>query len=189
MRSDVQALGLLLAAPLMAGCGVGEGDYVVFRVAVESTVIADACFTEDDPRPIEDQLSSSSYLTPVTWVIYYGAGDKVVLDAAGVSIGGEETSDGFDFKAHTVDVSYDGINNLEAKVTVTTETTLNVAQSGSAIAGEVLDVITTTCDFLTATPSSGLCTAISNCEQRTKFAGVELDGVNIDTTINQPNPL
>ncbi len=180
---------LAVGAPSMAGCTVDEGDFIVFRVGVEEQVIADACFTEEEPRPPEDVLSSSSYLTPLTWVIYYGAGDKVVLDAAGISIGGEETSGGFEFTGHTVDVSFDGIDNLEAKVTVTTVTTVNMDQSGSAVAGEILDVVTTTCDFLTATPSSGLCTAISNCERRTKFAGVQLDDVDIDTTINQPNPL
>lgn len=190
MRSDNKPgwLGLAFAL-LLPACTVGEGDYVVFRVAVEERVTADACFTEDDPRPLEDELSSSSYLTPLTWVIYYGAGDKVVLDASGTSLGGEETSDGFDFTAHTVNVSYDGIDNREAKVTVTTKTTVNIAQSGSAMSGEVLDVITTTCDFLTATPSSGLCMAISNCERRAKFSGVELDDVRVDTTINRPNPL
>jgi hypothetical protein len=182
-------LALVLAVPLMAGCYVGEGDYVVFRVAVERTVIADPCFTEDNPRPPEEAASSSSFLTPLTWTIYYGAGDKVVLDAAGVGLGGEETSEGFEFKAHTVNVDYDGINNLEAKITVTTETTLNIKQSGASMNGEVLDVVTTACDFLTATPSSGLCTAISNCERRTKFTGVELDDVNVDTTINEPNPI
>ena len=183
-----RALGLLTAATLLAGCYVGEGDFVVFRVAVDETVVSDACFTEDDPRPLEDELSSSSYLTPRTWVVYYG-NDRVLLDAAGVSIGGEETADGFEFLGHTIDVSYEGIDNLEAKVTVTTTTTLNIEQSGSAISGEVLDVVSTTCDFLTATPSAGLCSATSNCELRSKFSGVELDDVDIDSPINRPNPL
>jgi hypothetical protein len=187
----MRPLQLIATLPLLAitsGCYVEEGDFLVFRVAIQETVVADACFTEDDPRPLEDELSSSSYLTPLTWVIYHGT-ENVILDAAGVSIGGEETADGFEFLGHTVDVSYEGIDNLEAKVTVTTETTLNIAQSGSAISGEVLDVVSTTCDFLTATPSSGLCSATSNCERRSKFAGVELDDVNVDSTINRPNPL
>lgn len=181
---------LLLLAPLLAtGCYVGEGDFQVYRVAVGDTVTADACFTEDDPRPLEDELSSSSYFAAQTWTIFYGAGDKVILDAAGVSIGGEETSGGFEFTGYTVDVSYDGIDNLEAKVTVTTTTNLNIEESGDGISGEVVDLIVTTCDFLTATPSSGLCQATSNCERRTPFAGVEIDDVNVDTTVNRPNPL
>lgn len=183
------APALALLAPLVGGCGVGEGDYVVFRVAVSEVQISPACFTEDDPEPLEDQLSSSSYLTPLTWVIYYGAGDQVLLDAAGVSVGGEETADGFTFVGHDVDVTYAGIDNLEAKVTVTTATTVTIEESGSAIQGEAVDVVTTTCDFLTATPSSGLCSAISNCERRAKFAGVELDDVRIGTATDRSNPL
>ena len=179
----------LLATPLLGGCYVGEGDYVVFRVAVEEIQIADGCYDEDNPRPLEEELSNDSFLSPLTWVVYYGAGDKVILDDGSNSIGGEENTDGFLFTGHDIDVSYAGIDNLEAKVTVTTTTTVDVQQSGSAIQGEVLSVISITCDFLTATPSSGLCEAISNCEQRAKFAGVELDDVDIDTTINRPNPL
>lgn len=183
------ARGLFLIAPLLGGCGVGEGDYVVFRVAVAEVQISPACFPEDDPEPLEDQLSSSTYLTPLTWVIYYGAGDKVLLDAAGISIGGEETADGFTFVGHDVDVTYGGIDNLEAKITVTTATTVTIEESGTAIQGEAVDVVTTTCDFLTATPSSGLCSAISNCERRTKFSGVELEDVRVGTVTDRSNPL
>ncbi len=185
-----RALAMLLAAPLLGGCyDVGEGDVVVFRVAVEEQVVASGCFTEDAPEPLEDQLSSSSYLTPVTWVVYYGAGDKVLLDANGVSIGGEENSDGFVFTGHTVDVEYEGTNNSEAKVTITTETTVRIDQSGDAVSGEILDVVSTSCDFLTATPSPGLCSAIDDCERRSAFSGVMLDDVELDETINRDNPI
>ncbi len=189
MRPTLRILGFCALASVVGGCTVGEGDYVLFRVAIGEIEISSGCFTEDDPQPLEDQLSSSSYLTPLTWVVYYGAGDQVILDAAGTSVGGEETSDGFTFVGYDVDVSYDGIDNLEAKVTVTTQTTVTIEQSGTAIQGTIVEVETTTCNFLTATPSPGLCEATSNCERRASFAGVELDDVDVDTTINRANPL
>ena len=184
MRCSVLALAML-----STGCFVDAGDYVVFRVAVEETVISDGCFTEDNPRPVEDELSSNTFLTAGTWVIYYGAGDQVVLDTGMVSIGGEEDFGEYTFVGHSVDVDYRGIDNLEAKVTTTTETTIAIDQSGSAIQGDVVNVVAVTCDFLTATPSGGLCAATSDCETRAKFSGVELDDVALDSGVDRPNPL
>lgn len=181
-------LRLATALPLIAGCGVSEGEMLVFRIALEEQIISDGCFDEDNPRPEEDALSSSSYLTPLTWVVYVGANDKLILDAAGVSIGGEETSDGFTFIGHTIDVDYEGTDNAEAKVTIITETTVTMDTDGTAVKGDFLDVVTASCDFLTATPSSGLCIDISNCERRAKFVGVQIDA-DLNTTINAPNPL
>jgi hypothetical protein len=187
------AAALAATAWGVMGCGVAEGDYRVYRVSVERTIVADACYVESmSPEVIraqqEEQQSSASLLTPVTYVIYYGAGDHLVLDAAGVSIRGEETSDGFEFVADTIDVEYAGVDQSEAKITVTTHTTVTMEVDGSAVKGERLDAVTTTCDFLTATPSGGLCDQVTDCTRRTPFFGVELEDVDVSTVINRPNP-
>jgi hypothetical protein len=194
MRAPALGLALAALAGCLSGCGVEEGDYRVFRVGVERTQISDACYDPEEMNPqeiveqMEEQGSSSSQLTPETWVIYYGAGDHIVLDAAGASFTGEENSDGFEFIADVIDVQYDGIDQSEAKITITNHITLTMEVDGDAVQGERLESQTTTCDFLTATPSAGLCEQVTDCSRTTKFFGVELEDIELNTAINRPNP-
>jgi hypothetical protein len=179
---------LLLFGPLV-GCGISEGDYLVLRVALEAFTESDSCYFPADAKPPNVANDTNSHLQPQTWVIYLAHGDRLLLDLNGSALEGEATDDGFAFAAHAVDVDYVGADQQEAKITVTHQASVDMKVDGSAVAGDVMSLIRTQCDFLIATPSPGLCEATPDCERRAAFAGVRLDDVDLKTGVDRPNPL
>lgn len=178
----------LLGLPLVTGCGIGEGDFIVYRVAVEALTETDSCYFPDEEKPPNVAEDADTHLVPQTWVIYYAQGDRLLLDLNGASLEGEETDDGFAFVAHAVDVDYVGIDKQEAKVTVVSRASVDMQVDGAAIAGDLVQLVSTRCDFLIATPSPGLCEATPDCERRAAFSGVRLDDVDVKSIVDEPNP-
>jgi hypothetical protein len=185
-RARMALLGLFCAGTV--GCGIGEGDYLVFRVGIERFTTAAACYFPNDEPPPNVIDDSDSHRVANTWVVYFAAGERVLLDMFSASLEGEETSEGFSFAGHTIDVSYLGADKQEAKLTRHTTVTVEMEVDGAAVQGTIVDRTALRCDFLTATPSDGLCEAVPDCEHRAAFAGVRLDDVTLRSGVDAPNP-
>jgi hypothetical protein len=97
---------------------------------------------------------------------------------------GEDSDDGFLFTSHSIDVSYVGVEQQEAKITEDTVREVDMVVDGSAIAGELRETRKIDCTFLTATPSAGVCEAIPDCVQTRTFSGVELDDVELTSGVD-----
>jgi hypothetical protein len=178
----------LAALPLLTACGVEEGDYLVYRVNVSAFTSSDSCY----PMmmvPVDQAEDSNSLRQGQTWVLYLAAADKLVLDAAGQALRGAESDDGYLFRGDEIDVTYVGDEQREAKVTAQIKTTINMFTDGSAVNGEVTRAETLKCDFLTATPSPGVCQAIPDCLREASFSGVELDDVELTEGVDRNPPL
>lgn len=187
-RDTLSAMALIAPVALM-GCGVGPGDYRVYRVGLEATQVSPLCYFPEEEPPPELAQDVQTSLAPTTMVIYFAAGDRVLLDFDGLSFEGDSGGDGFEFEASTVDVSYVGEDRLEARVAVVTTTSIDMEVDGDAVAGDIVSTDRFLCDFLTATPSPGLCEATPDCERRTRFSGVELHDVELTSGINEDNPI
>lgn len=168
------------------GCGVSPGDYIVYRVNVGESELSDACFGDDGP-PDDIADDDDSFRDPQTWVIYYAAGDEIMLDAAGVALRGGEADGGFQFIADQIDVSYVGIDQQEARINEQTTITITMNTDGDAVAGDIVAVSTVQCDFLTAAPSPGLCSEVEDCTQTNVFSGVKLEDVRLEEGVDRPN--
>lgn len=181
------ALAILLATS--TGCpSVGPGDYRVFRVGISSVEVAPECFFPEEEPPADLAEDTNTFFTPETMVIYFGVGDRILLDAQDLTYEGGPGGDGFVFTAFGVDVSYLGANNDEAQVTITTESTVNITLDGAAVAGDFVSTDVYRCEFLTATPSDGLCEDTPDCVRRATFSGVEVDDVAVVSSVDDPNP-
>src|SRR5690606_33787232 len=111
MRPMWMALALLLSA-----CGTEPGDYVVYRVSVSAFSPSASCFPNEmvPPDLAEDD---DTVRAGQTWVLYLGSSDKLVLDAGGQALRGEESDEGYLFRGDQIDVTYVGEDQREAKVT------------------------------------------------------------------------
>jgi len=185
MRSELM---LALALGCTACSDVGPGDYRVFRVGVGALEVSPECFFPEEEVPEDIASDTDTFFAPTTMVMYYGAGERVLLDANGVSYEGETGGDGFVFTAYDVDVSYVGIDNNEAQITVTNEALVNMTLDGDAVSGDFTSTEVYRCEFLTAAPSPGLCEATPDCVRRALFSGVEIDDVEVVSGIDDPNP-
>jgi hypothetical protein len=176
------------ALVLSTGCGgVSPGDYIVYRVNVGVETLNDACYFPAEMPPEDVAQDSSSFRSSQTWVIYFAAGDETVLDAAGVALRGDKGGDGFEFSADQIDVSYVGIDQQEAKITAQTTIFVAMNTDGDAVDGTITSTTKTSCDFLTAAPSTGLCEQVPDCVGTRPFSGVKLDGVNLKEVVDRPN--
>ncbi len=186
MRSE--ALLMVLALGGTACQGVGPGEVRVFRVGISAVEISPECYFPDEEVPEDVASDNNTFFAPSTMVMYYGFGDRMLLDAQGVSYEGKTGGDGFIFTAYDVDVDYVGIDNNEAQVTVTTEAVVNMEVSGDAVGGDFTATEIYRCEFLTATPSGGLCQDTPNCVRRALFSGVEIDDADVVSDVDDPNP-
>jgi len=186
MRSELALAALALGTT--ACTGVGPGDYRVFRVGIGAVEVSPECFFPDEEVPEDIASDNNTFFAPETMVMFYGAGDRMLLDAQGVSYEGESGGDGFVFTAYDIDVDYVGIDNNEAQVTITTEAVVNMKVSGDAVSGDFTATDVYRCEFLTATPSPGLCQDTPACIRRALFSGVEIDDVDIVSGVDDPNP-
>lgn len=186
MRSE--ALLVALAFGSTACSGVGPGDYRVFRVGISALEVSPECYFPDEEPPADVASDSNTFFAPDTMVMWYGAGDRMLLDAQGISYEGQTGGDGFIFTAYDVDVSYVGIDNNEAQVSITTEAIVNMNVSGDAVSGDFTSTDIYRCEFLTATPSPGLCQNTPDCVRRALFSGVEIDDVDVVSGVDDPNP-
>jgi hypothetical protein len=169
------------------GCGVTEGDYLVFRVSKTAEVATAACYFPDDAAPRDIAQDASTMLSSATLTISTVA-DNLVLNDGGTSLRGEETSDGFDFVATSVDIDIVGMDE-DTRVSTTTELRYQLETSGSAIAGTSQETTTVTCAFTTPTPSNpGLCDQqpTAPCIRVVGIVGVELDDVDVIEPVLKP---
>lgn len=176
-------LGMLVGT---TGCGISPGDYIVYRVNVGASELSDACFGDDGP-PEDIADDSDSFRDPQTWVIYFAAGDEIMLDAAGIALRGGDADGGYQFVADQIDVSYVGIDQQEARINEQTTITVNMQTDGDAVAGDIVAVTKIECDFLTAAPSPGLCSEVEDCTQTNVFSGVKLEDVRLEEGVDRPN--
>jgi hypothetical protein len=186
MRCDVKLLASACAIALLTGCGIQDGDYVVYRVGLSSTKQSTSCYFPETEAPINTVEDSNSYGTPQTWVIYF-ASDDMVLDAAGVALRGDDSDDGYLFTSNIIDVTYVGIDQQEAKITENTVLEIDMLTDGDAVSGEFRETVNYDCHFLTATPSAGVCESIPDCKRTRTFSGVELDDVELTEGVDRPN--
>jgi hypothetical protein len=169
------------------GCGISPGDYIVYRVNVGEQSESSGCYyPEEEPSPdLADD--SDSFRASQTWVVYYAAGDEIMLDAVGTALRGEETGDGFEFVADQIDVTYAGIDQQEARIAAQTRITITMNTDGDAVDGEIVSLTKTSCDFLTAAPSPGICEDIPDCTRTSPFSGVKLEDVRLEEGVDRPN--
>lgn len=179
---------VLALAALTVACEPSEGDYIVFRVNVSSFESGAACFGEDGTPPPNEALDENTLRTGQTWVLYVGLSDRLILDAAGQALRGDSSDDGYAFVADDIDVTYVGVDQREVKVTEQITTTVDMLTDGSAVSGSITAVETTSCDFLVANPSSGLCGLVPTCTRTASFAGVELDDVELTESVDPAPP-
>ncbi|MEZ4441468.1 MAG: hypothetical protein R3B72_20385 [Polyangiaceae bacterium] len=177
----------LLALVFAAGCGLSPGDYEVYRVNVGEQTVAAECYFPDDEPPQEIAEDENSYRDSQTWVLYVAADDRMVLDAEGLALSGDTSDEGYTFVADQIDVDYLGMNQQEARRAVQTTTTIAMQTDGDAVAGEVVVTQSYACDFLTATPTPGLCEETPTCTRTRPFSGVRLEDVRLDDGVDRPN--
>lgn len=179
-------MGMACAALLVA-CGPEPGDYLVYRVSVSAFTSSASCYP-DEMVPPDEADDRDSLRTGETWVLYVGSGDKLVLDAGGQALRGDESDDGYLFRGDQIDVTYVGEEQREAKITEQTTTLLNMITDGSAVRGDIDQTSVLDCTFLTAAPSPGVCNMRPSCSRSATFAGVELDDVELTEGVDRTPP-
>jgi hypothetical protein len=180
---------LLLLAPLCVGCGLTEGELVLYRVSIEPETLSIDCYYPEEVAPPNVVDDDSTFRATNTFGIYRGPDDGVVLDAGPFSLPGTETDEGYEFAGHQIDTTYLGMDNLEAKLSVVTTIRITVLVDGSSIEGDVATVEQERCDFLTATPSPGLCERVPDCVRSARYVGVQLDDAAVANYVDKPNPI
>jgi len=188
MKGLIKLCVFSASVALLSGCGIEAGDYVVYRVSVSAPSLSAGCYYPDEDPPPNEAEDSDSYGQSQTWVVYRGTDDRLVLDAAGVAHGGSDSDEGYRFESNDIDVTYVGIDQQEAKVTLVTEVVIDLLVDDAAISGQHVTRASTKCDFLTATPSPGLCEDIPDCVRSRTVAGVVLEEVELTSDVDPPNP-
>lgn len=190
-RSDGARRGLwgalTAAALLLSACGYAPGDYIVYRLGLTQERLSDGCYPLGGPPPGVDE-SSSTHHTPATWVLYFATDDRVVLDIESNTLDGTETDDGYEFDGYTVDTSYIGTDQQEAKVTVVQRDSVVMTVDGTVIEGQLTHHTHTECLPLDSSASPGICNDVDDCVRTRDFTGVQLVDVDLESGVDKPNP-
>lgn len=176
--------GVLLAPVTMAaallgvaGCGIGPGDHVFYRVATEASKPQASCYQDNMiPASIKDDTST---LRGGSTFILYITGDKAAeLDTGSLVLTGAETDTGYKFTGQSVNIEYpvDGV-----KTTATTDVTVNLTIDGSTITGDSTTVTSSKCEGA-ACPMNF---TAKNCTSTGSFKGVEIDEGQVTVSAGQ----
>ncbi len=180
---------VVLAAAAAGGCGIHEGDFVVYRVSAEPFTVSPACYYPEEVPPPSEANDSSTFRSSATFAIYRTTNDVLVLDTGSAALPGGESDEGYEFVGYQIDTTYLGMNNLEAKVSIVSTNRITMVVDGSSIEGDISIIESQKCDFLTATPSPGLCEKVPDCERTAHYVGVELDDTALRNYVDKPNPI
>jgi hypothetical protein len=178
-----------LAALGATGCGINEGDFVLYRVSAEPLAVSPACYYPDEVPPPSEANDTSTFRSSSTFAVYRTAEDTLILDINGAAIPGGESDEGYEFVGYQIDTTYLGMDNLEAKVSLVTTNRITMVVDGNSIEGDITIIEQQRCDFLTATPSPGLCEKVPDCERVGHYVGVQLDDTAVRNYVDKPNPI
>jgi len=159
---------------LSTGCGIGPGDYIIYRVAITEQEQSTGCYGDTIPPNVKSD--SSTFRSSGTFIVYANATaeDAYYLDTGDVTIEGVESDAGYTFSGKTIDIEYTVPDGTGDKLTTTNTLTIEVVVDGASISGTAVDKTTYKC--------SGACTApaIPSCTVTTEFKGSEIDGVALE---------
>jgi len=172
------AMGVALFG--LTGCGIGVGDHVFYRVAVDAASRTPGCWQNN---MIPDSLRDDKVvnLAGSTTFILYIAGDKEPeLDTGTLVAGGTETDTGYKFTGQITNVEYP-ITGIT--VTELTKITIELNIDGSTVTGKSITITSQTC-------TGGACPGNFNtntCTETAAFKGVEMDQAEV-VVGNAPAP-
>jgi hypothetical protein len=159
---------------LTAGCGIGPGDYIMYRVAASEQDRSTGCYGDTIPPNVKSD--SSTFRSSSTWIIYANATeeDAYYLDIGDATMEGVESDAGYTFSGKTIDIEYTMPDGTGDKLTTTNTVTIEMAVSGASISGTATDKTTYKC--------AGTCPPpiIPSCTITTEFKGSEIDGVDLE---------
>lgn len=176
MWSD-RRVQLVAAATLLwgaTGCGgIGPGDYIVYRIAMQETEMGTDCYVGGQMPP-DTQDDSSSLYTSGTFILYSTADDTFYLDTGSFTLKGMEVSDDtYKFEGVETNVEYIGVG------TTTRETTSNTKTVDFAVDGEVVDGTYREFDEYDCAGTSCPTPDHTSCTRTTPFVGTEVEDVQI----------
>jgi hypothetical protein len=163
---------MLFATAALNACGIGEGDYIIYRVAFGETEQDQACFAGGVVPPSEAEDSTTAF-TAGTFILYMGPEDSFYLDTGNETLEGKETDDGYKFEGRDIDVNYSGINN-DTRESTTRVTEVKFDVDGALIDGKMTVTTDRTC-------SGSACPDPPNyyCKETTPFIGSEIEDVEL----------
>jgi len=166
-----------LFGTLAACTTVGNGDYVVYRVALGDTNSSSDCFGEDG-EDIETRNDESSFLPSQSFALYRVV-DTYYMDFGEFVITGTKTGSQFDFSGDNVDRSYFGADD-ENEETDTDEINVTFTVSGASISGTYETVTSFTCDGPDCSEGSDF-----TCTGSSPFFGSEVRDVDLEWNIDR----
>lgn len=186
LSGGLVALGLVG----LGGCGMGPGDYIVYKVSIDGGKQSQSCFAPDGPDA-NTYNDSNNALGNALWVLTIGPSGDYYLDVGGAPIGaggqgfagkkvlaGKESGDGFSFTAKDVDVNYDSGSNPATRVRTETSEIL-LSMDGSSVSGTITNKVVRQCtgtlEQCNNTPPS--------CTTKFTFVGSEVDDVQLEHEI------
>lgn len=163
---------LIIAALLLSGCGLGPGDYVVYRVSFSTPDLTSDCYP-DGEVPSDRANDSTTFRETGTFILYTGAEDDLYLDTGEVTIAGARTDDGYEFIGETVDVDYFGDADANSETWIDT-TTVDVMVSGPSIQG----TLTAEAEYF-CTGADCPVDSDQSCTQTVDFVGTEIHDLQL----------
>src|SRR4051794_35319746 len=127
-RISLAPLAMAAALCGASGCGLGAGDHVFYRVAVDLATQDAGCFQNN---MVPDSIASDkSTLDGSATLILYITGDNVAeLDTGTAVVAGQKTDTGFKFAGQTVNVDFP-FGGVQTRTTETTQLTIDLHIDG-----------------------------------------------------------
>jgi hypothetical protein len=165
---------------LLTSCGgLSPGDYVVYRLSIESMSVTAGCFV-DGEIPLNDKDDSSDIGVPATIVLYAGADDTYYLDMGSVTYSGTETKKGYSFSGDSVDVNVEsgGMMMGTKREEFITATRIEFGVDGASVTGTMTEKIDYRC-------TGDACPDVRQrtCNKQANFIGSEVEDVELEHTI------
>jgi len=172
------AMGVALFG--LTGCGIGVGDHVFYRVAVDATARDVGCY---GGNPIPDSIRDDKIVNLAgsnTFILYIAGDKEPELDTGTLVAGGTETDTGYKFTGQITNVEYP-ITGIT--VTELTKITIELNIDGPTVTGKSITITSQTC-------TGGACPGNFNtntCTETAAFKGVEMDQAEV-VVGNAPTP-
>jgi len=173
------AMGVALFG--LTGCGIGVGDHVFYRVAVDATARDVGCY---GGNPIPDSIRDDKIVNLAgsnTFILYIAGDKEPELDTGSLVAGGAETDTGYRFTGQVIDVEYHQMNMI--KVTQTQSLTVIMNIDGPTVSGTAKNVIVEKCEGTNCAGNFNNTT----CTETNVFKGVEMDQAEV-VVGNSPAP-
>jgi len=143
---------------MLAGCGVGPGDWALFRLTESTTTLAGDCwYPADGPSPDEvDDIDSSQQASTVA--VFRDADGGWYLDDGSVVMVGIQDRPEVTFAYQQRDVSYTAPDGTGDKYIADESYTLVAAFQGDVMTGQRTASLTITCEGATCGELPDVCT-------------------------------